>query len=155
MYKRQPLISIITPVYKTPLDVLEATINSVRTQTYENWQLCLVDDFSKTEELRTLCRQFTSLDSRINFLERSENGGIAVASNSALDMAEGEYIALLDHDDLLRSDALTEVVRAINRFPQVEFLYSDEDKLFADGSYDHSYAKSGWSPDLHLSLIHI
>ena len=151
----RPLISIITPVYKTPLDVLEATINSVRTQTYENWQLCLVDDFSKTEELRTLCRQFTSLDSRINFLERSENGGIAVASNSALDMAEGEYIALLDHDDLLRSDALTEVVRAINRFPQVEFLYSDEDKLFADGSYDHSYAKSGWSPDLHLSYNYV
>ena len=151
----RPLISIITPIYKTPLDILEAAINSVRTQTYENWQLCLVDDCSESEELRTLCRQFTSLDSRISFLERSENGGIASASNSALDMAEGEYIALLDHDDLLRSDALTEVARAINRFPQVEFLYSDEDKLFADGSYDHSYAKSGWSPDLHMSYNYV
>ena len=151
----RPLISIITPVYKTPLDILEAAINSVRTQTYENWQLCLVDDCSESKELRTLCRQFTSLDSRISFLERSENGGIASASNSALDMAEGEYIALLDHDDLLRSDALTEVARAINRFPQVEFLYSDEDKLFADGSYDHSYAKSGWSPDLHMSYNYV
>ena len=151
----RPLVSIITPVYNTPLDVLEAAINSVRTQTYENWQLCLVDDCSTSEEPRTLCRRLASLDPRINFLERSENGGIAAASNSALEMAEGEYIALLDHDDLLRSDALTEVVRAINRFPQVEFLYSDEDKLFADGSYDHSYAKSGWSPDLHMSYNYV
>lgn len=153
--KSRPLISIITPVYKTPLDVLEAAISSVRTQTYENWQLCLIDDCSQSEELRTLCRKFTSLDSRINFLERTENGGIAAASNSGLDIAQGEYIALLDHDDLLRSDALTEVTRAINRFPQVEFLYSDEDKLFADGTYDHSYAKSGWSPDLHMSYNYV
>ena len=70
-------------------------------------------------------------------------------------MAEGEFVALLDHDDLLRSDALVEVVRALNEFPNTEFLYSDEDKLFADGSYDHSYAKSGWSPDLHLSYNYI
>ncbi len=153
--QNRPLISVITPVYNTPLDVLEAAINSVRTQTYENWQLCLVDDCSENDGPRTLCRQFAALDSRINFLERPENGGIAAASNTAFEMSEGQYIALLDHDDLLRADALTEVVRTINRFPQVEFIYTDEDKLFADGSYDPSYAKTGWSPDLHLSYNYV
>jgi len=153
--ENRPLISILTPVYNTPLDVLKETVASVRTQTYERWQLCLVDDCSDDDAIRTLCGQFASSDSRILFVERNENGGIADATNTAFDVAEGEYVALLDHDDLLRPDALTEVVRAINEFPEVEFLYSDEDKLFADGSYDHSYAKSGWSPDLHLSYNYV
>ena len=153
--ENRPLISILTPVYNTPLDVLEETITSVRTQTYERWQLCLVDDYSDDDAVRNLCRQFAASDSRILFLERNENGGIAEASNTAFDVSEGEYVALLDHDDLLRPDALTEVVRAINEFPEVEFIYSDEDKLFADGSYDHSYAKSSWSPDLHLSYNYV
>ena len=153
--ENRPLISILTPVYNTPLDVLKETVASVRTQTYERWQLCLVDDCSDDDAIRSLCGQFASSDSRILFVERNENGGIADATNTAFDVAEGEYVALLDHDDLLRPDALTEVVRAINEFPEVEFLYSDEDKLFADGSYDHSYAKSGWSPDLHLSYNYV
>ena len=151
----RPLISILTPVYNTPLDVLEETITSVRTQTYERWQLCLVDDCSDDDDVRALCLKFASTDARITFVGRNNNGGIAQASNTAFDISEGQYVALLDHDDLLRPDALTEVVRAINEFPDVEFLYSDEDKLFSDGSYDHSYAKSGWSPDLHLSYNYV
>ncbi len=153
--EHRPLISILTPVYNTPIEVLEATIESVRTQIYENWQLCLVDDSSTTNAPREVCKKFADEDPRIDFVERTTNGGIAQASNTALEMAKGDYLALLDHDDLLRPDALIEVVRAINKFPQVEFLYSDEDKLFADGSYDHSYAKSGWSPDLHLSYNYV
>ena len=153
--KNRPLISILTPVYNTPLEVLEATIESVRTQTYENWQLCLVDDCSTDDGPGSVCEQLAALDPRIDFVKRTTNGGIAEASNTALQVAKGDYLALLDHDDLLRADALIEVVRSINRFPTVEFVYSDEDKLFADGSYDHSYAKSGWSPDLHLSYNYV
>ena len=151
----RPLISILTPVYNTPLEILRSTIESVRLQIYENWQLCLVDDCSTDNGVRTVCKELAAKDPRIDFVERSSNGGIAEASNTAFEMAEGEFVALLDHDDLLRSDALVEVVRALNEFPNTEFLYSDEDKLFADGSYDHSYAKSGWSPDLHLSYNYI
>ena len=153
--EHRPLISILTPVYNTPIEVLKATIESVRTQIYENWQLCLVDDCSPTNAPREVCKKFADEDPRIDFVERTSNGGIAQASNTAFEMANGDYLALLDHDDLLRPDALIEVVRAINKFPEVEFLYSDEDKLFADGSYDHSFAKSGWSPDLHLSYNYV
>ena len=117
--------------------------------------MCLVDDYSPTNAPREVCKKFADEDPRIDFVERTSNGGIAQASNTAFEMANGDYLALLDHDDLLRPDALIEVVRAINKFPEVEFLYSDEDKLFADGSYDHSYAKSGWSPDLHLSYNYV
>ena len=84
--ENRPLISILTPVYNTPLDVLKETVASVRTQTYERWQLCLVDDCSDDDAIRTLCGQFASSDSRILFLERNENGGIAEASNTAFDV---------------------------------------------------------------------
>lgn len=147
----RPLISVLTPVYNTPLEVLRDTVASVRTQTYERWELVLVDDHSPEPGVKELCRELAAGEPRITLVERDANGGIAAASNSALAAATGEYVALLDHDDLLRSDALLEVVRAINAFPDVDMIYSDEDKLFEDGDYDHSYAKSGWAPDLHLS----
>jgi GT2 family glycosyltransferase len=147
----RPLISVLTPVYNTPHDVLDEMIESVRLQVYERWQLCLVDDDSTDDVVRKRCRAVAAADPRIEFVERAENGGIAVASNTALESADGEFIALLDHDDLLRTDALIEVVRAVNRFPDVDMMYSDEDKLFPDGESGHAYAKAAWSPDLHLS----
>ena len=147
----RPLISVLTPVYDTPLEVLDEMVASVRAQSYERWELCLVDDASTSNAVRERCRHHAAAEPRIVYMERSENGGIAAASNTALDSASGDFVALLDHDDLLRSDALLEMVRAINRFPDVDMLYSDEDKLFEDGGQDHSYAKAAWSPDLHLS----
>jgi glycosyltransferase involved in cell wall biosynthesis len=153
--KNRPLISIITPVYNPSIHVLKETIESVLSQKYENWQLCLINDCSNDPEVDACCRKYASQEPRITYVERKLNGGIAAASNSGLDVAEGEFVALLDHDDLLRPDALIEVVRAINKFPDLDMAYSDEDKLFADGTYDHSYAKSGWSPDLHLSYNYV
>ena len=153
--KNRPLISIITPVYDPSIHVLKETIESVLSQQYENWQLCLINDCSDDPEVDACCRKYASQEPRITYVARKLNGGIAAASNSGLDVAEGEFVALLDHDDLLRADALIEVVRAINKFPDLDMTYSDEDKLFADGTYDHSYAKSGWSPDLRLSYNYV
>ena len=153
--KNRPLISIITPVYDPSIHVLKETIESVLSQKYENWQLCLINDCSNDPEVDACCRKYASQEPRIAYVERKLNGGIAAASNSGLDVAKGEFVALLDHDDLLRPDALLEVVRAIDKFPELDMAYSDEDKLFADGTYDHSYAKSGWSPDLHLSYNYV
>ena len=153
--RNRPLVSIITPVYDPPIHVFKETIESVLSQKYENWQLCLVNDCSSDPAVDVCCRKYASQEPRITYVERKLNGGIAAASNSGLDVAEGEFVALLDHDDLLRPDALVEVMRAIDKFPDLDMAYSDEDKLFADGTYDHSYAKSGWSPDLHLSYNYV
>jgi len=147
----RPLISVLTPVWNTPVVLLEEAVGSVLAQTYEHWELCLVDDGSSDPEIGELLSELAGLDSRIRVERRAKNGGIAAASNTALGMASGEFVALLDHDDTLRRDALSEVVRLLNAFPQVDMIYSDEDKIMPDGSCDVAYAKPGWSPDLHLS----
>ncbi len=147
----QPLISVIMPTYNPDLRHLDEAINSVRAQVYENWELCIADDLSTIPGVRELLRRHADEDTRIRVVLRPENGHICAASNSALDLATGSFVALLDHDDLLPDHALFYVAEAINANPQGKIFYSDEDKVTDEGRRCQPYFKSDWNYDLFLS----
>ncbi|WP_420405697.1 glycosyltransferase [Nisaea sp.] len=146
----QPLISIVMPTYNTPTALLEAAVKSVREQIYENWELCIADDASTSEETREALKRLAAGDERIKVTFRQENGHISAASNSALELATGEYVALLDHDDELTVHALYMVAVEINEYPDADILYSDEDKIDEDGTLFAPYFKTDWAPDMFL-----
>jgi glycosyltransferase involved in cell wall biosynthesis len=157
----EPFFSIVTPVYDPPLDVLEATLDSVLQQTFDDWELILVDDASPNDSVRDMLRGVASRDARVRVLERAVNGHIVAASNDGITAARGQYIALLDHDDLLVDTALEEMHRAIEAAPDTDYAYSDEDKVAADGSFYDEFRKPPWSPERlrgqmytsHLSVL--
>ena len=124
-FAHKPLISIIMPVYNTPTNWLRRAVESVQKQYYQNWELCVIDDCSPTPDQRELLRAMAMDDARIKLAVRPKNGGISAASNMALEMAQGEFIALVDHDDEITPDALLRMVSAINDDPKADFLYSD------------------------------
>ncbi|MEZ0537117.1 glycosyltransferase [Caldicellulosiruptoraceae bacterium PP1] len=142
----EPKISIVVPTYNTPKEFLVDMIESVLDQTYKNWELCIADGGSKNNT-RDILKEYALRDSRIKVKLLEGNKGIAGNSNEALSLATGEYIALLDHDDLLPPFALFEVVKVINEKPNVDFIYSDEDKITEDGKkrFDPHF-KPDWSP---------
>jgi O-antigen biosynthesis protein len=142
-----PRFSIITPVYETPIDVLWSAIESVLAQTFGDWELCLVDDRSPSTRVREVLDACAAMDPRIRVEHRAENGGIVAASNTALAMATGEFIALLDHDDRLHPDALALVHEAIEGNPEADYVYTDEDKMDASGHHGGPFLKPGWSPE--------
>jgi GT2 family glycosyltransferase len=142
-----PRFSIVTPVYETPLDVLRSMLKSVRRQRFEDWELCLVDDASAEPKVLAELEAAERQDPRIRVQRRSENGGIVAASNDALAMARGEFIALLDHDDKLHPDALTLVAEALDREPDADYLYTDEDKIDRRGLHTGPFCKPDWSPE--------
>ena len=148
---RKPPVSILTPVYKTSLVLLERAIASVKNQSYPHWELILVDDGSQSAEITALLERESRLDSRIRCRTLPVNQGIAAASNAALTMAQGEFVALLDHDDELAEDALFHVVDAINNHPDADILYSDEDHIDESGNRCDPFFKPDWSPDLILA----
>jgi hypothetical protein len=150
----RPLISIIMPVYRTPAEILRRAIESVRSQTYANWELCVADDFSQSSDVDAVLTRYSN-DPRVKVVRRTAQGGISAASNSALEAAAGEFIALLDHDDELAPDALYHVVDAVNREPNAGLLYTDEDKIDLDGRRYEPFFKPAWSPDLLLSENYI
>ena len=146
---RQPLISILMPVYNTAPDLLREAVASVRAQIYERWELCIADDASTSAATVEALRALTAEgDARIRVIHREENGHIARASNTALEAAGGDWIGLLDHDDLLAEDALYHVVEEINRDPDAGLIYSDEDKVSELGDRYDPYFKPDWNPDL-------
>jgi len=126
---KKPLISIVMPVYNTPVGLLDKAIGSVIDQIYENWELCIADDCSTDPGIRERLQWWQNRDPRIKVTFRSQNGDISLASNSALELVRGPFVALLDHDDILREHALAEVALEINRHPNAQIIYSDEDKL--------------------------
>jgi GT2 family glycosyltransferase/predicted SAM-dependent methyltransferase len=148
---RQPLISLITPVYNTQEAFLRAVIDSVMRQAYPNWELCLADDASTAPHVRQVLEEYRARDSRIKVAYREKNGHISAASNTALELATGEFVALLDHDDELPPDALYWVARELNEHPDAALIYSDEDKLDFDGKRATPYFKCDWNYDLFLS----
>lgn len=150
----KPLISIVTPIYKTPPELLAAAIESVFNQTYENWELCLVDGASDKPEIKKILKTYAKRDSRVRVKFLETNLGIAGNSNEAVKMARGEFIALLDHDDELSADALYENVLLFNRHPEADMVYSDEDKLDAQDSRCEPYFKPDWSPDFFCSSMY-
>ncbi len=141
-----PFFSIITPVYNPPLDVLRDMIKSVRAQDYADWELILVDDMSPDAAVRDELRRQARADRRITVIEREANGGIVAASNDGVDVATGEFIVLVDHDDIIVADALSEIARVL-RDPEVDYVYSDEDKLAPDGEFYDLFQKPDWSPE--------
>jgi O-antigen biosynthesis protein len=156
-----PRFSILTPVYETPAGVLRKMLASVETQSFRDWELCLADDASKVPQVREILDEAAARDPRIRVLHSERNSGIVGASNQALEMARGEFVALLDHDDTLHPDALALVSEAIDRTPEVDYLYTDEDKLSPSGNHLHPFFKPDWSPErmrtqmytCHLSVL--
>ena len=158
---KAPRFSIVTPVYETPADVLWAMLESVRAQTFGDWELCLVDDCSAQPHLAQMLDQAAADDPRIRVRRRERNGGIVAASNDALEMAGGELVALLDHDDELHPDALAHVHEAVLARPDADYVYTDEDKIDRDGHHSGPFFKPDWSPErmrtqmysCHLSVL--
>ena len=154
-FTQRPLISLVMPVYNTKPQDLEAAIESVMGQSYEQWELCICDDCSPHEATREVLRTYAARDARIKVHYAAEQGGISRASNLAWGLANGDYIALLDHDDTLAPQALAFVCEAINRNPESDLFYSDEDKIDETGSRFEPFFKPDWSPDLLLSENYI
>jgi len=154
-FKYQPKISIITPVCGPDEKWLRACIGSVLNQTYDNWELCLADDASTKPYVRKVLEEYRKKDKRIKVVYRKKNGHICRASNSALKLATGEFIALLDHDDEIAPHALYEAAKLLNKHKDADFIYSDEDKLELDETRVEPFFKPDWSPDMFLSTNYL
>lgn len=151
LFKERPLVSVVMPVYAPPIHLLDAAIRSVVDQSYGNWELCIADDRSPGKEVRECLERWMAADKRIKVVFRTENGHISKASNTSLDLVSGEFIAFMDHDDLLSSDALYHIVTRINLKPDVDILYTDEDKVDEQGRHSDAHFKPQWCPDHLLS----
>ena len=152
----RPLISIIVPTYNTKHVFLRDCIESVQAQIYDNWELVIVDDASPDEGVRKMIQQYADSDSRIKVKFLEKNRHIAGATNEAFAMSSGEFIGLFDHDDLLWPNALHEVVKALNHDKNIDFLYSDEDKI-TENRHEHfnAFFKPDWNPDFLHSVNYI
>ena len=147
----RPVISLIVPVFNPNIGWLEEAIQSVQDQLYPNWELCIADDHSTDPQVRPFLERKIQMDRRIQVVFRDFNGHISAASNSALGIASGDWVALLDQDDLLTKDALLRVVQAINRNPEARLIYSDEDKIDQKGNRFGPYFKPDWNRYLFYS----
>jgi glycosyltransferase involved in cell wall biosynthesis len=145
-----PLISVVMPVYAVEPRLLTAAIASVQAQLYPHWELCLADDASPGDSLWNLLTEAAARDSRIKVIRRAENGHICAATNSALALARGDFVALMDHDDILAERALYEVAAELERRPDADIVYSDEDKIDEAGRRFGPYFKTGWNPELAM-----
>jgi GT2 family glycosyltransferase len=159
--EEQPLISIVFPVYNSPEEFLREAIDSVRAQLYTNWELCIADDLSTLPHVAKVLDEYAALDPRILVHKRKTNGHISACSNSAVALASGPWLCLMDHDDLLAEHALALCVLAIDASPDAAIVYSDEDHVNADGTRGQPYFKPEFDPLLilgqnylsHLCLI--
>jgi glycosyltransferase involved in cell wall biosynthesis len=142
-----PRFSILTPVYNPPADVLRATLASVGAQSYEGWEHCIADDGSTAPHVRPILEEAATADPRVRVVYRPESGGIVAATNDALALAQGEFIAMLDHDDLLHPDALSHVSHALHVHPDADYVYTDEDKIDEEGNHYDLFLKPDWSPE--------
>jgi GT2 family glycosyltransferase len=154
-FKLRPLISLVVPTYNTPIVYLRRCIESVIDQSYANWELCIADDASTDKEVKQTLKNYASQDTRVKLKLRNVNGHISSASNSALELAQGDFCAFLDHDDELAPDALYHVVKTINEKPAAKIIYSDEDKIDAEGYRYDPHFKPDWNPDLLYSQNYI
>ncbi len=150
----QPCISIITPVFNTPVRWLTECVESVLAQAYEKWELILIDDDSTEPELLQLLPELAARDSRIILGKVEHRGGISAASNRGLALAAGDWVGFLDHDDLLEPDALFQNVKWLQEHRDADLIYSDEDKLTEEG-LDSPIFKPDWSPDYFLSCNYL
>jgi len=150
-----PKISILLPTFNPDSVWFVEAVNSVKAQSYQNWELCIADDASTTRETRGLIENLAAGDARIRHVFREKNGHISAASNSALGIATGNYVTLLDHDDILAPDALFHIAQEIIANPSIQLIYSDEDKLDAAGQRRDPHFKPDWNYDLLLSYNYL
>ncbi len=146
VFQKKPLISIVIPLYQTPEPYLRELIDSVKAQSYENWQICLADG-SPDDRLKGFLDRNYGKENRIVYRKLEQNGGISVNTNEAVMLATGEYLMLCDHDDTLEPDALYEITKAINEKDAPDVLYTDEDKVSMDGKH---YFDPNFKPDYNL-----
>ena len=144
--------SIVCPVYNTPVELLRQTIDSVGRQTFENWELILVDDASNHQDTVAILEQLGAGDPRIRVLSLTENGGISRATNKGIEAATGSYLVFLDHDDVLAATALEWLATCT---PQADLIYTDEDKIDIEGSHFEPFFKPAWSPRLLLGVNYL
>ena len=154
-FSYQPLLSILLPTFNTDARFLERCIRSVREQCYPNWQLCVVDDCSSDERVVKYVESLAAIDSRVHLRVSAKNKGISAASNLALEIATGDFVILLDHDDELHRFALFEVVAALNDHPDLDLIYSDEDKIDPDGHRVCPAFKPDFDMDVFLSFDYL
>ncbi|AQQ66946.1 glycosyl transferase family 2 [Microbulbifer agarilyticus] len=150
-----PLVSVVVPTYNAKVRFLEECIDSVLAQSYQNWELCIADDCSTNPEVKECLSRYVEKDSRIKVAFREVNGHISSASNSALELVSGEFVALLDHDDVLSEEALSCVVGVLQENRNLKLIYSDEDKIDESGMRFEPHFKPDWNPDLLLSQNYI
>ena len=150
-----PLISICIPVYNVERKYLSECLDSILAQTYQNFEICLSNDCSTLQETIDVLNEYEQKDKRIKVYHRKENGHISKATNDALNMASGEFIGLMDNDDLLAKNALYECVKVLNTNPQIDFIYSDEDKIDLSGKRRDPHFKSDYAPDSILGSNYI
>lgn len=151
-FESKPKISVVMPVYNVAEKWLRLAIESVLRQLYENWELCIADDASPSPHIKKILEEYAAKDARLKVVFRPENGHISAASNSALELGGGEFVALLDHDDELAEDALFWVAREINAFPETAMIYSDEDLIDEKGERYAPKFKPDFGRDLFYSL---
>jgi glycosyltransferase involved in cell wall biosynthesis len=142
-----PKFSIVMPVYNVEEKWLRCCIESVRAQIYQNWELCIADDCSTDKHIRIVLDEYSRVDSRIKVIYRTENGHIVKATNTALELATGDYMCLMDNDDEIPPHALFEFAKILNEDPSVDMIYSDEDKKNLDGVRYDPFFKPDWSPE--------
>lgn len=150
---KKPFFSILLPVYNTPLHFLNECLETTVKQTFKDFELIIVDDASPRPEIAGCLNTWKKRDSRISVITRQTNGGIVAASNAALQVAQGEFCVLVDHDDLLEPDALELIWNEIQRYEDVDYLYTDEYHLLPDGS-THDFRKPSWSPERFRSQMY-
>ncbi len=151
----KPLISVIVPTCETDPELLQQTIDSVRSQLYDNWELCISDDASRQAATLEVIKRNAKEDPRVRFVFQSDRVGISENTNAALELATGDYCAFLDHDDLLAPHALHEVASVAVTRPEVKLIYSDEDKINESGDRTEPHFKPDWNPDLLLAQNYI
>jgi GT2 family glycosyltransferase len=154
-FKFNPVISVVVPTYNPDDNFLRKCLDSVLSQSYPFFELCISDDASTNNQVHKTLKEYADRDSRIKLTLRDSNGHISEATNSAIGISSGEFIAFLDHDDELTKDALFHIAEAINSNPSVRIVYSDEDKIDTDGRRSCPHMKSDWNPDLFLSQNYI
>jgi GT2 family glycosyltransferase len=149
-----PRFSILMPVYNTPEPYLRLAVESVRRQTYPFWQLCVADDGSTEPHVRRVLEEYAALDPRIELAPPGRHGGISAATNACLTLADGDFVALLDHDDELAEHALSRMAEAVRSPDRPDMVYSDEDKLTANGIHVEPFFKPDWSPEYFLGCMY-
>ncbi|SEO30742.1 Glycosyltransferase, GT2 family [Pseudorhodobacter antarcticus] len=150
-----PMLSVIVPVYNTDPALLQEMIDSVTSQSYSNWELCIADDASPNPRIKDVLSKAAESDTRIRIVFRDENGHISHASNSAIELAQGDYLVFIDHDDVLDPDALLYVAECIDQHPAAKIIYTDEDKIREDGSRYDPHFKPDWNRELLYSYNYI